>query len=107
MMDELLKKYACGIASREEKEEVRNYLAENMSHLQKMIEMMRSIAMQELNLPIESDMLAPEKLAAQHKVPYYAKLSANAVQTSTGELSSLPMMHEVLYNMILNSKKDN
>lgn len=103
-MDELLRKYACGTANNEEKLVVRNYLAEDMNHLQKMIELMRSLAMQELNLPAESDMLAPERLAAQHNVPCYAKLSANTFSASTSDSSALPTMLDVLENMIFNSK---
>lgn len=103
-MDELLNKYACGVANNEEKAIVRNYLADNMNHLQEMIELMRSIARQELNISAEIDMLSPEKLSKMHKVPHYAKVAESVLQGNSCGHPAFPTMFDVLENIILNKK---
>lgn len=105
-MDELLSKYACGTANNEEKAVVRNYLAEDMNHLQKMIELMRSIAMEELNLSSDSDMLSPKRLSKMHMVPQFAKMVDSAILGNVSVQSAFPSMLDVLEDMILNNNVD-
>lgn len=105
-MDELLSKYACGTANNEEKAVVRNYLAEDMNHLQKMIELMRSIAMGELNLSSDSDMLSPKRLSEMHMVPQFAKMVDSAILGNVSVQSAFPSMLDVLEDMILNNNVD-
>ena len=105
-MDELLSKYACGTANNEEKAVVRNYLAEDMNHLQKMIELMRSNAMEELNLSSDSDMLSPKRLSEMHMVPQFAKMVDSAILGNVSVQSAFPSMLDVLEDMILNNNVD-
>ena len=103
-MDELLSKYACGTANNEEKAVVRNYLAEDMNHLQKMIELMRSIAMEELNLSSDSDMLSPKKLSEMHMAPQFAKMADAAIFGNVNGQSAFPTMLDVLEDILADRK---
>ena len=103
-MENLLNKYIAGQASSEEIIKVRDYLLADTENLQHLLELMRKLAMEELQLHLENDPFSPETLALRHsskQVGVWCSVVDKIPDIEEGVLN-LPSMLQVLEELILN-----
>ena len=100
-MEELLMKYVLGQADQHERELVRDYLAGHMDRFQHLLELMRSLTMQELNLSEADDPFSPERMA--HRLDTASKVAnqgTTAVNVAASEPLPTPSMLQILEQLI-------
>lgn len=93
-------KYVSGQADEQERELVRDYLAGHMDRFQHLLELMRSLTMQELQLSEADDPFSPERLARRLDTSSKVANQGVAPHMVASEPLPTPSMLQILEQLI-------